>query len=437
MSAHLSTSVERVAASRQGSRLLWVPRVCFWLLLSATFSLPGRTGPESLGSLDAVALFKVGTRGLSLLMLTLALLALRNRGGHPTARLGFTTIGVFVVWAVVSCLWSPLPAFSIGQAMTLATLFLLAVALALAWRSVGDTSAAFAQLSLAFLTICTILLVVRLINPEASGLLRVSDADGDVGLFHPTMAGGTASLGLVLVVACRLIWNWRWTRVLLVPALVVFPAVMFLAASRTALVMAIAVLGITVLTQGNRRWLGALALVGSFVGILYPLADPGLEAVQRVVTLSADYARRGESSDTLRSLTGRTALWTAIEDSFLEAPVFGHGYFVTSSAGRLDVWSGPANRSAHNVFLQVAVSTGLVGLVLFVTGLWRVIASACRRLGSTGEGRQMRMTAAVLGLWYLGWGMLSESFMGPLSPEAVLAFSLLGLMSGFRRPEAA
>ena len=76
-------------------------------------------------------------------------------------------------------------------------------------EGVGDTSAVLCQLSLAFLLISTTLLVVYAINPALSGLVRLSDADEGVGLFHPTMAGGTASLGLVLAYETK--QGRRWT----------------------------------------------------------------------------------------------------------------------------------------------------------------------------------------------------------------------------------
>jgi len=345
-------------------------------------------------------------------------------------------LGIFVLWCLVSCLWSPLPAFSVGEALTLVTLFLLAVALALVWRTSGDTLAVLGQLSVAFLLICAGLLAVYAVNPELSGLARSSDRLGAVGLLHPTKVGATASLGLVLVVACRLIWNWRWTRVLLLPSLVVFPIVLLLAASRMALGLTIVLTGLMVCTWGHRRWLATLLLVVSLGGIMYPLADPELEAARRAVGASTDLALRGESVDELRTLTGRTELWAALHKSFLQAPFVGHGYFVTSGTGELEVWSRSTNILAHNLLLQVAVSTGLVGLTLFLVGLWRPVAAGCRRLGFTSEGRRLRTAAAVLGAWYLGWGLLSESFMGALSPEAVLAFSLFGLVAGARGPEA-
>jgi O-antigen ligase len=408
-----------------------------WMLLSATFSLPGRTGAESLDSIDALALFKVGVRAFVFTALAMAIFSMWRRSNRAAVSRTLRPLAIFVCWAIASCLWSPLPAFSAGQALTVFALFLLATAMALAWRPHRHTSAILKHASLAFMLVCATLLAVHVMSPGASPFQRLSESDsaGAVGVFHPTMAGGTASLGIVLVTACRLMGRWPWTRVLFWPALGVFSIVVVLAASRTAMVLAVLLTALLFCFAGDRKRVGALVLTTSLAGILYPIVDPGLEAAQRVIASSFDYARRGESTASLRSLTGRTELWAVLQQSFVQSPVIGHGYFVTSETGRIDVWAGPGNRSAHNIFLQVAVTTGLVGLVLFVAGLWRLIAAACR-LGSTAEGRQLRRVAAALGVWYLGWSGLNESFMGPLSPESVLAFALFGLVAGAAGSEA-
>jgi hypothetical protein len=45
-------------------------------------------------------------------------------------------------------------------------------------------------------------------------------------------------------------------------------------------------------------------------------------------------------------------------------------------------------------------------------------------------GRRLQQLLVVVGVWYLGWSLLSESFMGPLQPESVFFFAALGLAVG-------
>ena len=43
----------------------------------------------------------------------------------------------------------------------------------------------------------------------------------------------------------------------------------------------------------------------------------------------------------------------------------------------------------------------------------------------------------LFGLWFLGWGQLCESFLGPIQPESVVFYCLLGLtIAQVRREEA-
>jgi hypothetical protein len=38
--------------------------------------------------------------------------------------------------------------------------------------------------------------------------------------------------------------------------------------------------------------------------------------------------------------------------------------------------------------------------------------------------------AVACGLWYLGWGMVNESVAGPMAPESVVFYVVLGLLVG-------
>src|SRR5262249_54128551 len=171
---------------------------------------------------------------------------------------------------------------------------------------------------------------------------------------------------------------------LLLPALVVHSALLIVANSRMALVMAVAVLGLIVVRFTPMRAMAACLLLLSLVGVLYMTLDPEVAAVEWALKRTTSHVSRGESAEAMSSLTGRTALWEAIWEECRRSPLVGHGYFVTSHNGLLDVWSGPANRSAHNFFLQVFVTTGVVGMGLFLWGFGGVIAAAVRAASRLG-----------------------------------------------------
>ena len=123
--------------------------------------------------------------------------------------------------------------------------------------------------------------------------------------------------------------------------------------------------------------------------------------------------------------------------SYLDAPALGHGYFVTSRTGGIHVWHETANWSAHNLLLQVLVTTGAAGAALFLTGFAAVPVLAAVRLLRTPHYRGFAALAGLLGAWAFGWGLLNESFMGPLQPESVLYFFLYGLAVGTAAAPAA
>jgi O-antigen ligase len=404
--------------------------LCMWLLMLVTFSVPGREGPSSFATLDWIAVLKVATRGL----VPVALAIVVARRWHTRKRVEVVqTIWpffAFVAWATLSTLWSPLPAFTFGQAFTTGVLGLLATAIALECRHEDQSSAVLKQLTVGCLVVSATLLGIHVAGGSWSGLDRSWEDGGAVGLMHPTSAGATASLGLVALVAIALIWKWPWSRAALLPAVLVHAAVLLIALSRTGLGLAVLLLALVVLWRGNRLVVASGTLALSMAAVAYPLVDPELATASDLFGSVAQYMRRGESAETMRTLTGRTELWQAVWASVLESPVVGYGYHMASSDGVLDVWGRPAVRTAHNLALHILVSTGLVGFGLFSFGLLRPLRRAVSALGLTAEGRRLRQLLLVLGLWFLGWSLLSESFMGPLQPESVVFFAVFGLAVG-------
>jgi len=83
-----------------------------------------------------------------------------------------------------------------------------------------------------------------------------------------------------------------------------------------------------------------------------------------------DLVNRGEDSDTMMSVTGRTDVWPYALKRILDGPisiVFGHGY----GASRSVLNENNSNASffayhAHNTFLEVLLSTGVLGALPFI-----------------------------------------------------------------------
>lgn len=424
--AHVSTQF----ADDSPPRWLWVPIACAWLLMLMTFSAPEREGPESVGSLDAIALAKLGVRVLVLGALGSVLLNLANHARWSLILGLLAPFGLFVIWAIVSTLWSPLKSVSLGQVSGLLVQVMLAAVLGIVCSQPAARRLLLKHLSLALLTISSIILCVALVDLELSGLDRTFEHEGASGIVHPTSAGATSGLGLLILLAAHLMWHYRWARYLIWPGFAIHGAVLLLANSRTSAGMTLTVMLIIIGCYGYRVALTAATLIGCTLGTLYLASDAHLRLAHSMLNTTASYAQRGETAEQLTSFTGRTALWEAIWKEYQKSILLGHGYFVTSETGELDVWAGPANRTAHNVLLQVLVSTGLIGTVLF---LWALIGPIVKMTTVRRESPDQRTLGAfllLLGLWYLGWGQLCESFMGPIQPESVIFFSLFGLGLG-------
>ncbi|WP_390881387.1 O-antigen ligase family protein [Thalassoroseus pseudoceratinae] len=166
------------------------------------------------------------------------------------------------------------------------------------------------------------------------------------------------------------------------------------------------------------------------LGTSYLLIDPYFSLFESLGSNVVSYASRGQDVSQLSALSGREEMWTAQWKSFLESPVIGHGYFVTSKEGQMYVWYNWANYTAHNLVLQVAVTTGVVGLTLFLLGLVRSYLKATYQLRHKPNYRRLGDFLGLIGMWYLGWSTMNESIMGPVQPESVFFFVMLGIAIG-------
>ncbi len=405
-----------------------------FLLMAVTFSAPGREGSGANNGLDLIGLGKLAVRAFVILLLVWDISRVWQTAGRSAVVWCLTPFAIFLAWSLVTVAWSPLKTMSLGQLGSLVAQVLLMLLIALRWRSANDTSRLIQHLVLALCGIASILVVTDFLAHDISGLNREeSIEDASTGLVHPTSAGATASLGVVILVLARALWGWSWSKIYFIPGLLASGALLYLAQSRTSAAMTLTAVAITYIRYSSARFLAGLAFGASVLLTLFLIVDPGMILVDDARAELVGYVRRGESDEQMESLNGRGALWDAIWAEFLHSPLIGHGYFITSRSGILDVWSGPAMRTAHNFFLQVLASTGLVGLVLFVWAMARPIMVASRLIQGDEESKRLRAFLLVVGLWYFGWGQLCESFMGPVQPESVVFYSMLGIALAYIR----
>jgi O-antigen ligase len=402
----------------------WSIVACIWLLTLTTFSMVGRT-PEAAGEIDAVALLKLVVRAITLVV---SVLIIVGQWAEPRTRIVCNRLCPFflvLAWSALSGAWSPMKGFSLSQASSLLALVLLSTAIGCSWRRSRDTSQYLFHISVAMLLYSTVVVAIAWVDFDTSGL---NHRAGVRGLVHPTAAGATPSLGLLIIFASALLWDWRWPRALIAPALIVHGTLLLLSSSRAAILLAVSLGLVAWLAFSSRRVLGMALLSGSVVGTLYLLLDPGIEWVEQASGVSLNYLQRGQSAEDLAAVSGRAEIWGLVWNSFLESPFFGHGYFMCSSTGLLEVWGDTTRETAHNVVLQVLVSTGLIGATLLAWAMCRIGASVCGKLHGAATRRRTASLACLLACWFFGWGMGCETFLGPVQPESAVFFIMVGLI---------
>ena len=402
-----------------------------------SFSLPGREGPNSAGGVDVIALAKLGIRVLACGYFAIAFWSLMQKRIMRISPLLVPWI-LFAAWSLVTVGWSALPVVSIGQWMGLVAL--LAFSQMLAWRyadslrvasidKVGD-SLSFSWIDIvvwihAILFIyCFGVLCVHFVSPDLAGLNRMLWISGSNGVVHPTAAGATSSLGVLLGV---FLYGRRLTprRRILVAMILIELTLLYCSKSRSALLMTAVCFFVygSFFTSKRVRGLTVLTLGASLLAVV--TFDPGFEIIQSGVDWVGNYIKRGQTADQLKNASGRSEMWAAIWQQIQSSPILGHGYFVTSSNGQLDVWQGPSNQDAHNIVLQVWVTTGLIGMLPFAWAIWRMTRNIVAETDA-----DFFWFNAILCLWYAGWSQGCVTFLGPIRPESVVFFTALGLLAG-------
>ena len=123
-----------------------------------------------------------------------------------------------------------------------------------------------------------------------------------------------------------------------------------------------------------------------------------------------------EEAQELTTLTGRTRIWGAGIEAFLENPVFGAGGDVYSQYAEDtgQEWAG----QAHNEFVQTLAADGLVGMAGLLTYLF-VLLFLGLRLAPVSRGASMGLVVTFVLRW------LTETPVRSVGFEQVLVLGLL------------
>jgi O-antigen ligase len=210
---------------------------------------------------------------------------------------------------------------------------------------------------------------------------------------------------------------------------------LYLPFSRGAWLGTAAAIGTLIVFAPRRLWiglaLGAVALIGlvalSSAGLLPSaiserLADAGtlleIRDVRGVPINDANYA-----------LIERQAHWQAALNMLTEQPWTGVGfsnYQPVYEQYRLLNWPMPLGH-AHNIYLNVAAETGLIGLALYLL-LWISIFALTFRTIRRAQGFDRAVAVGLMGAWvYLGTHMLVDNLY--VNNTHLMIGALLGLLT--------
>lgn len=395
-----------------------------------TFTMPGKPSPSDLTFFDSLALLKVTILAFAVFVGAGLIYANRRRGEFRFAIGMLTPFFVFLAWAIASVMWSPLKSGSLGQAGGLCALLFHCVIVAALCQNKLNTSRILKYLCYSLIAFGVLILAVYCVSPIASGMDRSVLLEGGDGMVHPTASGAAAALGLLITTLCLVVGRFPWANRAMLISLLVNGPLLFLSNSRTATLLAAATIPLAVYLFSSIRQRGAMLLLFTGFAAAYLVWDPGFIAVQDSVGVGLQYLSRGQSITQIQNVSGRTEMWTAVWNGYHHAPIIGHGYFVTSPTGELYVWNEAFNHTAHNLFLQVLVSTGLIGLVIFLFAIGKPAIRILALRGADLFSRHLLWMLSFVAIWYLGWTIGCVSFMGPMRSESIVFFTLFGIGIG-------
>lgn len=315
--------------------------------------------------------FNTAGVGISMLAIGLACLPLfremRNLALNNKSSL------VFMLLVLVSACWSVVPGLTIRRGLGYA----LTIAIAAYLTSRFDIIERMKVLSASFAVSAIGSLLFICILPNYGIMQEIDLAGTWRGVFsHKNVLGPTMAIAvfteLFILVACSGKPRWRFGLLCIYLSLVVFSH------SSTALLLCTAFFAgtcIYLLWQRDKMsglGLSILCILLLIAGFIVFLSNP-------------DFALGILGKDT--SLTGRTALWSAVIPLIEQKPLLGWGYRafwqMPNATLLIDQISGWGATSSHNAFLEIALQLGLVGLGLLLLVVMVSLGRAlrCCRIG--------------------------------------------------------
>ena len=361
-------------------------------------------------------------------------------------------LGLFVGWAAVTMLWAPDLSFGLPEVIKwieIILVMLLAIDVAqrrgVQWILTGVFATAVLQALVGIYEAR-----VRGVGPLgfqlSAGVYRAygtfeqpNPFAGFVGMVLPIAITVTAYYALRIaysVITDRglrfMHYALRFTGYVMIT--VVLAAGLYLSFSRGAWLGAAAAIGAVIVFAPRRLWIGLALAVVALVGLL-SLSSAGLlpsaisDRLADAGTLFDIRDVRGVPiNDANYALIERLAHWQAAINMLTDHPWTGVGfsnYQPVYEQYRLLNWPMPLGH-AHNIYLNVAAETGLIGLGCYLL-LWISIFVVTLRAIRRAQGFDRAVAVGLLGAWvYLGTHMLVDNLY--VNNTHILIGALFGLL---------
>jgi O-antigen ligase len=127
----------------------------------------------------------------------------------------------------------------------------------------------------------------------------------------------------------------------------------------------------------------------------------------------ASLISRSGSAEEIASATGRTRIWPVVIELWSETPILGRGFRSALHILPIHPALFLAAAHAHNVYLDILFSGGIIGLGLFIMGLIIVIGLAWNR--------EAKREIAII-VFFMVYGMTEPLVGGPLSAPLIVLF---------------
>jgi O-antigen ligase len=331
---------------------------------------------------------------------------------------------LYLGWAYVSLFWSVAPDMTVRRLVAFGLVSMGSVGLGAGfYGSRPGGRARFLRHIIVASVISSLLLLVPL--TLSGGLAGVFDPSYRVivsGDFY-SYAVRPATIALLILAAAPMLGLLKWRRLDLL-AVPVLCLVLFVLKTRGPILYALIAFAVVYLLYKFRAHERVFQL-GFAVTVALGLYIAHIEGLLKTL---APYFTRDNAERTM-NLTGRVPLWDILAPEIEERPLIGAGfaafwnpetlYLIKSKVGFPVV-------SAHNGFLEVLLSTGVIGLSLFLVFWISMMVVALKKVRT---GDQFGWLVFMIMLYYLIHNFTTSLIDSYLEVPFIMVFVFLGLLA--------